>query len=1011
LSSRLFSHSEGHGLTCAVGDLREGQAVVGDGDFWARVPAALLLRQLGLPDELGDALVQELVEQGCRAAISEPLVLRSKKHQVPLLPDWLCCCRCCRHRRRRVSSCRVASRRGVVVLWFVRLMDSDDPDFKVPETPVKQRTSARPATSTIRPPMLEEDEPQWLTKEDAKKKKTKKTPLTRRQRRQRGGGDDDGGGGVVATQDEEEEAQKKRPKRKRKRRSSTLVDSNDDDDEEEDPDDSSAKFFTFLEGLKKVGMLRTKKKEEEEDEDEADAGQPRAPVPIVAKTAPLISGEQEEEDSEEAAAMAISKKRKRKLDDDDDDDGWEPAQQLSRPGTAVEISDDDDEEEGIDGTEIVMEERDEREEEEEEEEEADVQNKLDAILGMCEACSRRLCEFLESAATTAEPTPSTLTGRLRSYQLAGVNWVYLLYRLGMNGILADEMGLGKGVQTIALLALLQTKNDDGPHLIVVPATTLENWRRELESWCPSLAVLVYWGNQREREEMRASAPPQLMQSGTGEEPAFNIVLTTFTIASSKFDRSYLRKCGFNFFIVDEAQNIKNAASRRFEKLLTMPAKRRLLLTGTPLQNNLRELWALLRFLMPEIIDGGSKSSSSSSLQRQIFTGDEEVAVERLKKILSPFILRRLKSQVATDVIAKRREVIECQLGAEQRVLYEQLVDRSRTQWQKFGSESITPDCEILEASACGEDDVEVARVTGRRKSHATQQPSILNNIVMQLRKLANHPLLCRNHYSEETVSLIAREVARHSGDEVSGESRFRGASVSDLTAEFLLWSDFDLHSLCCRNEWLHAHRLVQEDLFGSGKLVKLRELLEQLRPQGKKVLVFSQMTRVLDILEVAASLEGWPFLRMDGNTPVPERQGIIDRFNTEPIFVFFLSTRAAGLGINLTAADTVIFYDISFNPHVDLQAEDRCHRLGQSKEVTIYRLIAKGTVDEYMLAMAKDKLTLHDRVLDEGDFSAEATEQSAEAAAVNPKHWILRMLSDMFSSMSPQKPKPKPKPK
>ena len=789
-------------------------------------------------------------------------------------------------------------------------------------------------------------------------------------------------------------------------------------------------------------------------------------------------------------------------DNNNDDDDVEITSE-TKPNKGIQ--DDDDNENAIMNTNNKNE-----EEEEEEEEEVD---SIEGIMNMCENCSTKLYNFIEkyrkpklsgvtsSTQCTAsqlqsasnqegqpELQPSILKGELKNYQLVGMNWLYLIHRFDMNGILADEMGLGKTVQAIAFLSLLYEKGIGGPHLILVPASTLENWERELQLWCPTLKVLVYYGSLKERgfiqDSVRASRDLQCGKPISSLK--YNVVLTTYSMACSKYDRSFFLRSDFEYMIIDEAQNIKNAKSMRFEKLLRIPSQRRILLTGTPLQNNLNELWALIHFLMPDII-------SHSTLRKYAFVkGDEDRSIERMKKILSPFILRRLKSQILTEMVPKTRVVVECEMPEEQHRLYTALMSTSKSRLSKIStkgndggsdsdtitisssspSPSVTPSvrnssslsssmgmktrgrdkesgCDVINLDSdndsedngteilCTEssnsndgkgkskpktsgyvdcdnsddaydvidlvdDDIDIDNDGFTSNKHGTKNGGdnkgtsyahIVNNIVMQLRKMANHPMLSRSFYSDDTIRKISTAIVSNPHN---GDMRFSGMTASMVHEVLSTWSDFDVHSLCCDKVFLHEYRLLVDDLFCSGKLSKLREmLLGTLRE--KKVLVFSQMTRVLDIIEIALRYDGVSYLRLDGSTPVGERQTLMDKFNEKSgAYVFLLSTRAAGVGINLASADTVVFYDISFNPQVDRQAEDRCHRIGQKNPVTIYKLISKDTIDESMLKLAADKQVLHDKVFEEGKFGE--SQQQSQKITVNKKKWMTEILSSLFVS-------------
>jgi SWI/SNF-related matrix-associated actin-dependent regulator 1 of chromatin subfamily A len=264
---------------------------------------------------------------------------------------------------------------------------------------------------------------------------------------------------------------------------------------------------------------------------------------------------------------------------------------------------------------------------------------------------------------------------------------------------------------------------------------------------------------------------------------------------------------------------------------------------------------------------------------------------------------------------------------------------------------------------------------------------ILNNILMQMRKMANHPLLCRSFYTQDQVVTIRDILKQSDPDHIDDDPEY-------LLEDLEMCSDYDLHMTCKDNSLLSGLKLSDEQLFESAaKMIKLRKLLKELKANGNRVLLFSQMTKVLDILELFLEHEGYSFVRLDGQTPVNSRQEIIDDYNKDrSIFIFLLSTKAGGMGINLTSAETVIFYDISFNPQVDKQAEDRCHRLGQDKQVKVIKLIAEDTVDQYMLQLSEQKKELHDSMLEEGAFEKE------KGSKMEAKK-LLKMFDTLFNNL------------
>ncbi|KPJ19958.1 SWI/SNF-related matrix-associated actin-dependent regulator of chromatin subfamily A containing DEAD/H box 1 [Papilio machaon] len=481
--------------------------------------------------------------------------------------------------------------------------------------------------------------------------------------------------------------------------------------------------------------------------------------------------------------------------------------------------------------------------------------------------------------------------KLAPYQLVGLNWLAVLHKQGVSGILADEMGLGKTVQVIAFLAhLKETGQARGTHLIVVPASTLDNWSGELARWCPSLRVSKYYGNPEERRQMRVEYARGLDN--------IDVVLTTYTMVSScPEERKMFRITSMHYVIYDEAHMLKNMSTQRYDNLLRIKSKHRLLLTGTPLQNNLLELMSLLCFVMPHMFSGKTddlkslfqknakvktaKKTNGTTNPEDDVPAFEESQITQAKRIMKPFVLRRLKRDVLQDLPKKTNHTELCPLSGRQEMLYKNLI-------AAFSAKDGT--------------------------IHATTEQSGLS-MMMDMRKLANHPLLLRYHYTEPVLRKIAARLVREHGYKEKNEQY----AYEDL----LCMSDFQIHQLTLLYPSIRSHSVPDHLILDSGKFQKLDEMLPRLKAEGHRVLVFSQFTMMLDILEPYLKLRRYRYLRLDGSTAVTDRQELIDQYNAEDIFVFLLSTRAGGLGINLTAADTVIIHDIDFNPYNDKQAEDR----------------------------------------------------------------------------------------
>ena len=467
-------------------------------------------------------------------------------------------------------------------------------------------------------------------------------------------------------------------------------------------------------------------------------------------------------------------------------------------------------------------------------------------------------------------------GEMRDYQLEGLNWMIGLNTNGMNGILADEMGLGKTLQSISILAYMsEFRGIDGPHIVVVPKSTLPNWMNEFKRWCPSLRALKLHGTKEEREVILKS---QLVAGLRDEDRTWDVLITSYEMCI--LCANTLKKLPWNYLVLDEAHRVKNENSKLSKVLRTFSVRFRLLLTGTPLQNNLHELWALLNFLLPEVFHSSEDFDEWFDLAGTDDDDAKRKLVGQLHKILKPFMLRRLKADVAKSIPPKTEMLLYTGLSKMQQQLYKKTLMREMSTLQRGDVKSKSKLC----------------------------------NIVMQLRKATNHPYL------------------------------FTGVEDRSLDP-------------------MGDHLITN-----CGKLVLLDKLLPKLKAQGSRVLLFSQMTRLLDILEDYCYIRGHAYCRIDGQTDYETRATAIDAYN-EPnskLFMFLLSTRAGGLGINLATADTVILYDSDWNPQVDLQAQDRAHRIGQTKPVHVYRLVTENTVEEKIIERAEMKLRLDAVIVQQG---------------------------------------------
>ncbi|KAL4734885.1 SNF2 family N-terminal domain-containing protein [Aspergillus similis] len=714
--------------------------------------------------------------------------------------------------------------------------------------------------------------------------------------------------------------------------------------------------------------------------------------------------------------------------------------------------------------------------------------------------------------------PTMLTAKLKEYQLKGLNWLVNLYEQGINGILADEMGLGKTIQSISVMAYLaEVHNIWGPFLVIAPASTLHNWQQEITKFVPNIKVLPYWGNAKDRKILRKFWDRKHITYT--KESEFHVLVTSYQLVV--LDAQYFQKVKWQYMILDEAQAIKSSQSSRWKSLLGFHCRNRLLLTGTPIQNNMQELWALLHFIMPTLFDSHDEFSEwfSKDIEShaQSNTKLNEDQLRRLHMILKPFMLRRVKKHVQQELGDKVEKDVFCDLTYRQRALYTNLRNRVSIM-------------DLIEKAAVGDE----------------TDSTTLMNLVMQFRKVCNHPDLFERaetkspfslaHFAEtasfvreghdvnvaySTRNLIEFPVPRMlcTSDgriDIAGpdnpKAGFRANIEEDGAFSFLRFVDtsvgeafnyshqgvferavrrrgqtnrlsrlnvvYDeedksstatlphtLFNIVDRNDRHAVYDIaaegymrelmtvsrsvfeqeglnviepcagpaasappitlvsssqeaffetqyalfnvpVQHALFGtpskameeqiieqqldptpyslppmlpeplstkgrythievpsmrrfvtdSGKLAKLDELLRELKAGGHRVLLYFQMTRMIDLMEEYLTYRNYKYCRLDGSTKLEDRRDTVADFQQRPdIFVFLLSTRAGGLGINLTAADTVIFYDSDWNPTIDSQAMDRAHRLGQTRQVTVYRLITRSTIEERIRKRALQK--------------------------------------------------------
>ncbi|RZC35852.1 DNA helicase Ino80, partial [Asbolus verrucosus] len=643
-----------------------------------------------------------------------------------------------------------------------------------------------------------------------------------------------------------------------------------------------------------------------------------------------------------------------------------------------------------------------------------------------------------------QPQPSIFQGKLKGYQLRGMNWLANLYAQGISGILADEMGLGKTVQTVW-----------GPFLIISPASTLHNWQQEIAKF--ERKILRQFWDQKDIYTKDAS---------------FHIVITSYQIVIT--DIKYFNRIKWQYMILDEAQAIKSTSSMRWKTLLGFSCRNRLLLSGTPIQNSMAELWALLHFIMPTLFDSHEEFnewfSKDIESHAENKTGIDEKHLSRLHMILKPFMLRRIKKDVENELSDKIEVMVYCPLTTRQQLLYMALKQKIKIEdllhYSVGGGDSHTVDknftsnlmnlvmqfrkmllgivqkiqylvfikwthyynCEnedeiLYHRKLWSEDSLEPSvRISNvfKLNNASIKSSNVLPELIFTRKNsgsrvfyvhsdqyyypmsetVEHRNIRCKNALNNEEDTII--DVVTDESplvEEIKSENDVAGYKETPhiLRCELTNLPSFlfctmpkpanAIDILRPLKGWSYIVIPDKETLVtDSGKLSVLDGLLKRLKEEGHRVLIYSQMTKMIDLLEEYMWHRHHKYMRLDGSSKISERRDMVADFQARTdIFVFLLSTRAGGLGINLTAADTVIFYDSDWNPTVDQQAMDRAHRLGQTKQVTVYRLICKGSIEERILQRAREKSEIQKLVISGGNFKPDT---------LKPKEVVSLLLDD-----------------
>ncbi|KAL2813692.1 SNF2 family N-terminal domain-containing protein [Aspergillus granulosus] len=637
-----------------------------------------------------------------------------------------------------------------------------------------------------------------------------------------------------------------------------------------------------------------------------------------------------------------------------------------------------------------------------------------ADVNVDEAKSTTVQEALEHAADEFEANPTVLGeqelvatqqpvpvtgGKMRKYQLEGLEWMKSLWMNGLCGILADEMGLGKTVQAISLIAFFKEHNVSGPFLIAAPLSTVSNWVDEFARWTPGIKTVLYHGSKDQRAELRR----KFMNMRNQKDADFPVICTSYEICMN--DRKFLAQYQWRYIIVDEGHRLKNMNCRLIKELLSYNSANRLLITGTPLQNNITELWSLLHFLLPEIFNDLNSFQNWFDFSSVLDNNNQTDTIERRKRtlvstmhsILKPFLLRRVKTDVETALPKKREYILYAPLTAEQKDLYREILNGTGRQYlERKATERLIAQSGTSLRSSSRKRSAESSGVSTPNKSLRSSRdstPGSRASSVRRRRAPQTYKEITDREFNAKLRNLeqgIEEDLEIESIDESEQEELERANTIKLAKREIAqkkMQNPVMQARLVCNSPhnfywpWGDDPSAIDESLItASGKMLLLDRLIPSLLKKGHKILIFSQFKTQLDILQDwATHLRSWNCCRIDGAISQADRQAQIKAFNTDKDYkIFLLSTRAGGQGINLVAADTVILYDSDWNPQQDLQAQDRAHRIGQTKPVIVYRLATKGTVEQTLLEKADSKRRLERLVIQKGKFKSLLGETSRD---------------------------------